>query len=73
MENDWLKERLETNKNRSEIALLILENGRDELIHTELEDIYVGAQLLLDIYCQANPLLNDENVSPPEPENTTLG
>jgi len=49
-END-LVERIKTTKNRCEIALLILDNGREDLIYTELEDMYYGTQVILDKYC----------------------
>ncbi len=50
MEND-LEERLKTTRNRTEIALLLIAQGREELLPTMLEDIYFGTQLILDKYC----------------------
>ncbi len=50
MGND-LEERLKTTRNRAEIALLLIAQSREELLPTMLEDIYFGAQLILDKYC----------------------
>jgi len=50
MGND-LEERLKTTRNRAEIALLLIAQGREELLPTMLEDIYFGTQLILDKYC----------------------
>lgn len=46
-----LEERLKTTRNRVEIALLLLELKRTDLIYTVLEDIYFGTQCMLDIHC----------------------
>jgi len=37
--------------NRVEIAKLVRAAGREDLIYTQLEDIYTSAQLILDEFC----------------------
>ena len=37
--------------NRVEIAKLVRKAGREDLIYTILEDIYYGAQTMLDEHC----------------------
>ena len=46
-----LEERLKTTRNRVEIALLLIELGRKDLVFTVIEDIYFGTQCMLDIHC----------------------
>ena len=47
----YLKEYLRTLKNQAEIATLILEANRLDLLPTELECAYETAQFLVDNYC----------------------
>ncbi len=50
MENE-LEERLKTTGRRVEIALLLKEMGRDDLIFTVLEDLYYGCHIILERFC----------------------
>jgi len=61
---DWLEEQLKTILNLCDIALLINKLGERRLLPTLVELIYLEAQGALDDHCI-------ENVSTPEPENTT--
>ena len=48
-END-LEERIKSTRNRTEIALLLIEKNREDLLPTVLEDMFYGCQVILDIY-----------------------
>ena len=48
---DDLVERLTTTKKRCDIALLLVQYGKEELLPTILEDIFFGSQCILDYYC----------------------
>ena len=50
MDNE-LVERLKTTKNRAEIALLLIEIGRKDLIYTVIEDLAYGVQIITDKFC----------------------
>jgi len=41
--------------NRVKIANILLRLGEEKLLYTILEDLYVGAQLILDTYCVDPP------------------
>ena len=49
-END-LEERLKTSQKRCEIALLLIKHNHPELLPTILEDLFFGAQTIIDLYC----------------------
>ena len=46
-----LEERIKTTKNRVDIALLLIEHDRLDLINTILEDMFFGIQTIMDYYC----------------------
>ena len=46
-----LKEYLKTTKNLADIALLIIDNDRNDLLWTALETLYDQAQLIIDEFC----------------------
>lgn len=46
-----LDELLKTTRNRVNIALFLLERGKWDELPTILEDIFGGAQLIIDNYC----------------------
>ncbi|GAG79933.1 unnamed protein product, partial [marine sediment metagenome] len=48
---DELVERLKTTKNRAEIALLLIEINRMDLIYTVIEDLAYGVQIITDKFC----------------------
>ena len=56
MENE-LYERLKTTQNRVEMALLLIKGQEsvspryNELLHTVLEDMFYGCQIILDRFC----------------------
>lgn len=50
MENELI-ERLKTTKNRAEIALLLIEMKRDDLVFTVMEDLAYGVQIITDKFC----------------------
>lgn len=50
MEND-LAERIIGAAKRCEIALLLIEKERQDLVPTVLEDLYYGVHLILEKYC----------------------
>ena len=50
-ERHWLEEYLKTIRNLCDTALIILEYGHDNLIHTTLELMHVETQRLIDNYC----------------------
>jgi len=46
-----LQEYLKTTKNLADIALLIIDNDRNDLLWTALETLYEQAQLITDEFC----------------------
>ena len=50
-ERHWLREYLKTTRNLCDVSLIVLEQGRDELMPTVLELLYVETQRLIDDYC----------------------
>ena len=46
-----LKEYLKATKNLADIALLIIDNNRNDLLWTALEMLYEQAQLIADEFC----------------------
>ena len=50
-ERHWLEEYLKTIRNLCDTALIILEHGHDNLIHTTLEFLYQEAQNILEEHC----------------------
>ncbi len=51
MEKDWLLERLQTARNLIDIALILYNMNRDDLLPTVLELLYDQAHLILDEHC----------------------
>ena len=49
-END-LWERLKTTQKRAEIAMILINKGRTDLLPTILEDLYLGVHLILELFC----------------------
>ncbi len=50
-ERHWLREYLKTTRNLCDVALIVLEQGKDELLPTLLELMHVETQRLIDDYC----------------------
>ena len=50
-QDDDLWERLQTTKKRVEIAQLLINQKRDDLLPTMLEVLYYGTHLILEEYC----------------------
>ena len=46
-----LTERIKTARNRCDIALILIDKGKDNLLPTILEDLFYGSQIILDRYC----------------------
>ncbi|GAI04365.1 unnamed protein product, partial [marine sediment metagenome] len=46
-----LQEWLKTTRARCEIALLLIDAKRNDLLPTILEDLFYGTQIILDCYC----------------------
>ena len=50
-ERRWLREYLRTTRNLCDVALIVLEQGKDELLPTVLELLYQEAQNILEEHC----------------------
>ncbi len=50
-ERHWLREYLKTTRNLCNVALIVLEQGKDDLMPTVLELMHVETQRLVDDYC----------------------
>ena len=50
-ESHWLREYLKTTRNLCDVALIVLEQGKDELMPIVLELMHVETQGLIDDYC----------------------
>ena len=50
-ERHWLREYLKTTRNLCDVSLIVLEQGRDELLPTVLELMHVETQNIVDEYC----------------------
>jgi len=48
---DDLAERLKSSRNRVDIALILIDIDRRDLVYTMLEDLFYGAQIIIDKYC----------------------
>lgn len=51
IQGDDLMERLKTTRNRAEIALILIDVNRRDLTYTILEDLHLGTQMIIDMYC----------------------
>ena len=51
MDKDWLPDQLQTTRNLTEVAYLLIETGNRHLLATVLELLYEQVQTILDENC----------------------
>lgn len=50
-ERHWLTERIKTSRNLCNVALLLMEQNRDDLLPTVLETLFEQAQIIIEESC----------------------
>lgn len=49
--DELLPERIKSIRNLCDTSLMLIEKGRLDLLPTQLENLFIAAQTLIDVYC----------------------